>query len=87
MFKFAENIIMEHTDIKSDLHALIDKTNDVQVLEAIKVLLHNKTGEPDFWEMLPQYQKESIERGLEQAKSGETKSHEEVMKKYEKWLT
>jgi predicted transcriptional regulator len=78
---------MEHTDIKTDLHALIDKTDDVQVLEAIRILLHKKTDEQDFWDTLPHFQKESIERGLAQVERGETKSHEEVMKKYEKWLT
>lgn len=84
---FAENSNMEHTDIKSDLHALIDKTTDLQILEAIRVLLHKKTDEPDFWDALPESQKESIERGLAQAERGETKPHDEVVKKYEKWLT
>jgi predicted transcriptional regulator len=71
---------MKHTDIKTDLHDLIDKTNDVQILEAIKVLLRKKMDEPDFWDTLPKHQKESIERGLAQAKRGETKSHEEAIK-------
>nr|NQU91290.1 hypothetical protein [Bacteroidota bacterium] len=78
---------MGNIDIKSDLHTLIDRTNDLQVLEAIKVLLYSKVDEQDFWDTLPESQKKSIERGLEQSSKGETKPHEEVMKKYEKWLT
>jgi predicted transcriptional regulator len=84
---FCKNETMEQRDIKTDLHALIDKTNDVQVLEAIKVLLHNKNAEQDFWDSLPESQKKSIERGLAQAERGESKPHEEIRKKYEKWLT
>ena len=41
----------------------------------------------DFWVLLPDYQKKSIERGLRQNDKGETKPHEEVMKKFKKWLT
>jgi hypothetical protein len=43
-----KNNLMEHTDIKNALHALIDKTYDVEVLEAIRLLLHKKTDEQDF---------------------------------------
>ena len=76
---------MENLSIKSDVIALIEKVSDLQVLEAIKVLLTNKVDDQDFWDVLPDYQKKSIERGLEQAAKRETRSHEEVMKKYEKW--
>ncbi len=73
---------MQSTGIKSDLFALIEQTDDLQVLEAIKVLLQNRAGEQDFWELLPDEQKKSIERGLEQADKGEIVANEEVMNKY-----
>jgi predicted transcriptional regulator len=76
---------MEIMSIKSDLHAIIDQTNDVKVLEAVKTLLQSKMEERDFWDQLPDFQKRSIERGLLQASRGETLTHEEVMKKFEKW--
>jgi len=76
---------MDLINIKSDLHAIIDQTNDVKVLEAVKTLLQSKMEERDFWDQLPGFQKRSIERGLLQAARGETIPHEEVMKKFEKW--
>lgn len=75
---------MENLGIKSDLYTLIDKVNDLRVLEALKVLLSSKVDENDFWNLLPDSQQRSIERGLAQMERGETKPHEEVMKKYEK---
>lgn len=78
---------MQNQTIKSDLLTLIEKTEDVKVLEAIKTLLQTITKEKDFWDELPEFQKESIGRGLKQAAAGETRPHEDVMKKYEKWLT
>ncbi|MGX5854607.1 hypothetical protein ACWKW6_13235 [Dyadobacter jiangsuensis] len=40
----------------------------------------------DEWEALPEHVRESIDRGLQQSAAGQTKSHEEVMKKFEKYL-
>jgi predicted transcriptional regulator len=41
----------------------------------------------DFWDTLPDYVKEDVEEALQQSERGEGKPHEEVMKKYAKWLT
>ncbi len=71
---------MHNTGIKSDLFELIEQTDDLQVLEAIKVLLQNRAGKQDFWELLPDEQKKSIERGLEQADKGETVANEEFIR-------
>ena len=78
---------MEIQDIKADIFNRVSQTEDLEILEAIKVMLANHQGEDDFWESLPEYQKQSIDKGLQQAGNGETISHEEVLKKYEKWLT
>ena len=78
---------MNVVDIKSDLHTLIDKINDLSVLNAVKVLLNKQVFEPDLWDDLPESVKESIEKGIEQAEKGDTKPHDEVMKKYSKWLS
>ncbi len=73
--------------VKSDLYALIEQTNDMKVLEAIRVLLQKNIQDHDFWDQLTDFQKESIEKGLTQIEQGKTIAHEEVMKQYEKWLT
>ena len=77
---------MNVIELKSDLHSLIDKVNDTTILNAIKVILSTQVKENDSWEELPLNVRESVKRGMEQARSGKTKSHTEVMKNYEKWL-
>jgi predicted transcriptional regulator len=78
---------MEIQSIKSELHEIIDQANDLKVLEAVRTLLRSSAKEQDFWDQLPDFQKESIERGLEQAENGQTTPYKDVMKKYEKWLS
>jgi predicted transcriptional regulator len=78
---------METRTVKSDIWTLIEKIEDVEILEAIKTFIQNFSSETDFWDQLPEFQKQSIERGLQQAADGETIPHEKVMKKYEKWLS
>ncbi len=77
---------MNTIELKSDLHSLIDKVNDTDILNAIKAILSKQVSEGDFWDELPLHVKESVKRGMEQAKRGEIKTHAEVMKKYDKWL-
>lgn len=77
---------MNTIELKSDLHNLIDKVNDVNILNAIKAILSKQVSDVDFWDELPLNVQESVKRGIEQAKNGETKPHSEVIKKYEKWL-
>lgn len=77
---------MNTIDLKSDLHSMIDKVNDTAILNAIKTILSAQLKEDDFWEELPLKVQESAKRGMEQAQSGKTKAHSEVMKSYQKWL-
>lgn len=77
---------MNTIELKSDLHSLIDKVNDTTILNTIKAILCKQVNEGDFWDELPLHVQESVKRGMEQAKRGETKAHTEVMEKYEKWL-
>ena len=39
-----------------------------------------------LWDMMPDEVRKGLERGIEQSKKGLGRSHEEVMKKYTKWL-
>ena len=77
---------MNTLELKSDLHNLIDKVEDTTILNAIRAILSKEVREEDSWDELPLSVQESIKRGMEQAKSGETRPHSEVMKKYKKWL-
>ncbi len=54
------------------------------VLSVIKTFAHE---ENEGWDNVEESAKESIERGLQQTKEGKVIPHEEVMKKYKKWLS
>lgn len=73
---------MEALELKSDLHNLIDRVNDPAILSAVKAILSQQVEEPDFWDELPERVQKSVQRGIEQAARGETKTHDEVMNKY-----
>ncbi len=77
---------MNNVELKSDLHNLIDKVEDTTILNAIRAILSKEVKEGDFWDELPLSVQESVKRGMEQAKRGETRPHSEVMKKYKQWL-
>ncbi len=77
---------MDAIELKSDLHNLIDSVNDMSVLSALKTLLSKQASESDFWDELPLSVQESVKRGMTQVENGETRTHEEVMQKHEKWL-
>ena len=40
----------------------------------------------EYWNQMPDEVKQSISKGLQQADAGIGKPHQEVMKKYKKWL-
>jgi len=77
---------MNTVELKLDIHSLIDKVDDAATLSTIRDILSKEVKNKDFWDELPLSIQESVERGMTQAKRGETKPHSEVMKKYEKWL-
>ncbi len=54
------------------------------ILKHLKAVLNSY--QTDLWDELPDEVKQSALRGIKQADNGEYKSHDEVMKKYKKWL-
>ena len=78
---------MDVIELRTDLHNMIDKINDSNVLNAVKTLLAGKaTKQPDWWDTISDEEREEIEQGLAEADRGEVIPHEEVMAKYKKWL-
>ena len=58
--------------------------NDVSMIDKL-LELKNKESK-DWWDETSDEEKESIEKGLEDANSRKLKPHSEIRKKYEKWL-
>jgi predicted transcriptional regulator len=72
---------------KLDIIQWISGINDKIILEQLKKIKDSySTKKQDWWETLSIEEKQSIERGLEDAKNGKVTPHSEVRKKYEKWL-
>ena len=66
---------------KLEIMKLILETNNPSILESIKGLFNrSKTG--DFWDTLPQDQKEDIMQGINEIENGEIVDYEDIMKKH-----
>ncbi len=78
---------MDVTELRADLHNMIDKISDRNILKALRTLLSEKVAtKADWWDTISQEEREEIEQGLSEADRGEVTPHEEVMKKYKKRL-
>ena len=71
---------MTTIQLKSELHHLIDSIDDIGLLKAIKLILKQKPASTtDFWDILPEEVKASINKGIAQADNGELISHENMV--------
>ena len=69
---------------KIELIQWLSTLNDIAVIEKIMKLRERERS--DWWNEISDAEKKSIEKGLEDVKSGNVESHAEVKKIYEKWL-
>ena len=78
---------MDVIELRADLHNMIDKISDSDVLNAVKTLLSGKTvKQTDWWDTISEDERAEIVQGLAEADRGELIPHDEVMAKYKKWL-
>jgi len=78
---------MDVIELRADLHNMIDKISDSNVLNAVKTLLSGKTAkQADWWNTISEEERAEIVQGLAEADRGELFPHEEVIAKYKKWL-
>ncbi len=78
---------MNVIELRTDLHNMIDKITDSNILNAVRVLLASKTGpQTDWWNTISDEERAEIEQGLAEADRGEVIPHDEVMAKYKKWM-
>ena len=76
---------MSIASLIKELKKNIDKA-DERVLKMVNAMLLADQ-EDDWYDELPEEVKASIEKGLDDIKNGRVVSHENVMKKYKKWLS
>ncbi|NOQ72499.1 MAG: hypothetical protein GQ574_10885 [Crocinitomix sp.] len=72
---------MNTAELKNYLHKFIVETNDASVLKQAKEYLLSLTSkDADWYDDLNEQEKQSIERGLNDLKNGNTHTSEEVRK-------
>lgn len=76
------NIQAEKLRLIEWLAGLTDQT----LIERIKLLKETQTSKTDWWEEISMAEREAIDQGLDDAINGRVTTHEEVRKRYEKWL-
>jgi len=69
---------------KIELIQWLSTLDDMSIIEKIMKLRDREKS--DWWNEISEEEKESIEKGIEDANSGKVKSYSEVKKIYEKWL-
>jgi predicted transcriptional regulator len=74
--------------LKAGLHEMIEQIRDVNVLQAVYVILEREKLHEENIESnkLDAALDASLERGLKQIENGETIPHEEIKKRYARWL-
>lgn len=66
---------------KLKIMKLILETDNPSILTTI-MKIFSKEKEDDFWNELPQYQKDEIELGIKEIENGEIVDYEKYMKKH-----
>ncbi|MEL1255542.1 hypothetical protein AAEO57_17250 [Flavobacterium sp. DGU38] len=69
---------------KLELIQWLSTLEDSTIIEKIIALRNNES--KDWWDSISETEKESIEKGLNDANSGKLNSHSSARKLYEKWL-
>lgn len=69
---------------KLELIQWLSALEDSSIIE--KIIELRKSENKDWWNSISEDEKQSIERGLEDAESGKLNPHSTARKLYEKWL-
>ena len=70
--------------MRNEVKKYID-TADVKVVKMLHAMLE-VDAEDDWWETMPDNVKADLEESIKQADAGKVIAHEEVKKRYSKWI-
>ena len=73
-----------NNSIKQELHQLVDKCDNEELLEEAKVLLEI-SGTGDWWDELSEEDKNLVQESEMQYSKGDFISHQELMQRFEEW--
>ena len=77
---------MSVLEMKNILHQIIANTDDSGFLKMLLMVVQDQQNTLLDWDQLPEDVKKSINKGLEQLDSGNSKSHSQMVEKYKAWL-
>jgi len=82
---------MSITEIKRNIHHIIDELENQEILESFHLFLHDllrdhKNNE-DFWDELSLSQQKEIDNALKEVDEGKTTKNSSVLRESKKWLT
>jgi hypothetical protein len=73
---------MGHNAIKLELIEWLTKLEDKETLDYLKIVKDSNTKNQDWWNDLPDFVKEGIQRGLNDVGKKRVVSHQDVTLKY-----
>ncbi|MEJ0101204.1 MAG: hypothetical protein WDO19_01010 [Bacteroidota bacterium] len=73
------------TQIKQQLHQLVDQCENEELLEEAKTLLEAGNKEKDWWDDLTETDKNLLMESEVQYGKGDFINHEELIKRFEQW--
>lgn len=76
--------MMSTQELKTDLHRLIDQTQNDQLLAAVRTILDMRRDDEssDFWNRLTPDQQDDIKAGIADIEAGRTMSASDVFNRY-----
>ena len=75
----------EVTEMKNLAKKYLDNADEKTIKMVFAML--EVDAEKDWWDDISDEAKKSVERGLQDIENGRVTPHEEVMKRYKKWLS
>ena len=78
------NLELNMQNKKLELIQWLSTLEDSSIIE--KIIELRKSENKDWWNSISEDEKQSVERGLEDAESGKLNPHSKARKLYEKWL-
>ena len=73
------------TQIKQQLHQLVDQCDSEKLLEEVKTLLEAGTKEKDWWDDLTETEKNLLMEPEVEYGEADFTSYEKLMKRFEQW--
>lgn len=73
---------MGHEAIKLELIDWLTNLEDDETIEYLKIVKDSRSVDDDWWNDLSDYQKQGIERGLDDINNGRTTSHKDIKERY-----